>query len=155
MRIGLNRPPVALLGTRASARRSWKAAARKVGFEDVQVAVLDEDGSESLLIDQLICVCGWIVDIAEPLLAESLDKDGGDAVLLPGREGSVVVGGQSVPARVRYRVVSTQGQQGGGGDPIGAITDPPAVGIRAERVVRVVVGDSVLVTVGSYGGETV
>lgn len=35
------------------------------------------------------------------------------------------------------------------------MTDSPAFGIRAERVVRIVVGDPVLVAVGSYGGDVV
>jgi hypothetical protein len=47
------------------------------------------------------------------------------------------------------------GQEGRRGDPVSAVTDAPAFGIRAEGMVRIVVGNPVLVPVCGYGRDVV
>lgn len=68
--------------------------------------VLDEDGGEVLLVDELIRVGCGLVLAAQPVLAESLRELCGDAVLLVDVQGPVAVGGQAAPARVRVRAGS-------------------------------------------------
>lgn len=109
MRGRLSRAGVTLFDASASTWGSWNAPVGGVGCEEIQISLLDEDGSELLTIDGLIRVGSRIACVAEPVLSESDGECGADAALLLDVQSPVVVGGQAAPARIRLRTSSAEG----------------------------------------------
>lgn len=65
--------------------------------------ILEEEGSELLVIDGLVRVDSRVADVDEPVVAESVGEFGGGAVLFVEVKGPVAVGGELAPARISIR----------------------------------------------------